>query len=100
MNGDVIVQGVVVTRTVNSNGSTEALEHISDPGATCHYLHKVFTMVVTMTMTMTMTMIATMTRMMMTITMITIMMMMMMIIFRMTPQWQLCPSAPAGMCTA
>merc|ERR1719391_1572498 len=33
-------QGVVVKRTVNKNGSTKALEHISDPGASCHFLHK------------------------------------------------------------
>ena len=28
-------------RTVNKDGSTEALEHISDRTAPCHFLHKV-----------------------------------------------------------
>ena len=73
-------QGVVVKRTVNKNGSTEALEHISDPGDNCHFLHKVGTMAVMM-MTM-------------------IMMMKMMVICRMRPQWQLCPSALVRMCMA
>ena len=52
--GDVFVQGVVVKRTVNSDGSTEALEHISDLGAPCHFLHKVVTMVVMVIMMMRM----------------------------------------------
>ena len=35
------IQGVVVKRTVNKDGSTEALEHVSDLGDPCHFLHKV-----------------------------------------------------------
>ena len=31
----------MVKRTVNKDGSTEALEHVSDLGAPCHFLHKV-----------------------------------------------------------
>ena len=31
----------MVKRTVNKDGSTEALEHVSDLGDPCHFLHKV-----------------------------------------------------------
>ena len=37
----LFVKGVVVKRTVNANGSTEALVHVTDSGAPCHFLHKV-----------------------------------------------------------
>ena len=37
----------MVKRTVNANGSTEALEHVADSGAPCHFLHKVVTSILT-----------------------------------------------------
>ena len=83
---------------MNSDGSTEALEHISDLGAPCHFLHKVVTMVVMVMMMMRM--LAMMTRMMMMMIPTMMIIVMVMMLCRMTPQWQLCPSALAEMCTA
>ena len=39
----VLLQAVVVKRTVGPDGETTGLEHVGDEGGTCHFLHKVIT---------------------------------------------------------